>query len=212
MSYLLSLDRIQRDSGRAKATWESQTPEAGEVLRSTPPSPVSGLIAEIFGDGKNFSRQPVLFSAAEPGAGVTWTASAVAAELAAGGRKVLLAEASVIASLSKHEDVVELCDRVGPDLIWVLGPKQACHSAFPVSGARGRPLKVLSALRAEFPYIILDSPALSRSDVALRLAPLTAGAVLVLRKAKTETRDVLAACKKFTTIGSQVLGCVYNAR
>ena len=211
MSYLLSLTRLPGDSGPSGETRRPNSSRAGEILRATPPSPVSGLIAEVFGDPTRITREPVLFTSVGQGAGVSWTASAVAAELAAGGRKVLLAEATVIAALSRHEDFASLCDRVGGDQAWVLGPEQVARAQFPVSAARGRPSTVLSALRREFPYIVLDAPALSQSDVALRLAPLTAGAVLILRRAETETHAVVTACKKFTTLGSQVLGCVYNA-
>ena len=190
---------------------EDVDPIAEANVHATAPSPVSGLIAALFPGSGNLFQKPVLFAAIEPQAGVTWVASAVAAELAASGHKVLLAEAEVIASLAPTEDVVALCDRVGPDKAWVLGREEAKRTRYSLSSSRGRPSVTLSALQEEFPYILLDAPPLSASDVALRLVSLTAGSVLVIRKSRTEKRTLVEACKRFDTVGGQVLGCVYNA-
>jgi Mrp family chromosome partitioning ATPase len=175
------------------------------------PSHLSSLIESIFGRSENPSRGTVVLTATEPKAGVSWMASAVAAELAAAGRKVLLADASVVAALADPEMAVSLCDRVGSGRIFVLGAEQVARAKAKLSHAPGNGASVLRALEEEFPHIILDAPAFSQSDVALRLAPLVSGSILVVREGKTEQRGLVKACQMLTSLGGCVLGCIYNA-
>ena len=189
-------------------------PEFGDKtgrLADTPPSPLLGLIESVFGRAEDSSRKAILFTAAESKAGVSWMASAVAAELAAAGRKVLLSDAEVVASLCEADAATSLCKRIGSGRIWVLGPEQAANTKSPLRVGRAQPAAILSALLEEFPHVVLDAPSLSDSDVALRLAPLVDGSVFVVREGKTESRRLLKACGLLTKLGGRNLGCVYNA-
>ena len=177
----------------------------------TRPSPLSGLIDKVFGGVESSSHEAVLFTSSESRAGVNWMVSTVATELAAAGRKVLLADAEVVASLSNSDSVVSLCDHIGSGRIWVLGKDQAASAKFPLRSGRGQQASVLFALLEEFPHIVLDAPAMAISDVALRLAPLVSGSIFVVREGKTEKQGLVQACGLLETLCGRLLGCVYNA-
>lgn len=167
------------------------------------------MVASVFDDAQDGGGRIVLFVSAEPGAGVTRAASTVAGELAAGGRKVLLADAAVITSFPPEANAVSLCERAGADHIWVLGQAQTRRTRRDLSQYNHRPATTLQALSREFPYIVLDAPALASGDAALRLAG-AVETILVVRRGRTETRAAVRACQKIAAAGGCVLGSIYN--
>jgi Mrp family chromosome partitioning ATPase len=181
-----------------------------KMVKANQSSPLAGLVKLAFGSAEQPARKSILITAAEPQAGVSWMATAVATELAASGRKVLLVDAEAIASLPTPEATLSRCHRIGSGRIWVLGQKQMAGAA--ISQPKQDQLEEnLYELLEVYPHVVIDAPSLSVSDVALRFAPLVAGSVLVVREGKTETRDLVKACEKFSTLGGSILGCVYNA-
>jgi len=184
--------------------------EIDQMIEANQCSPLSNLINSIFGRAEQPSRRSILFTAAESKAGVSWMASAVAAEMAAAGRKVLLADAEVVASFSIADAVISRCHRVGSGRIWVLGREQMAYAEYLLQPAHGQLEANLRELGREYPYIVVDAPAVSVSDVAVWLAPLVMGSVLVVRERKTETRELVKACGLLSSSGGNILGCVYN--
>jgi hypothetical protein len=67
-----------------------------------------------------------------------------------------------------------------------------------------------TALRRHAGYIIIDSPALDRSDAALTLAPFVDATVIVLAAEETEARAAGALRDALEQAGGQVAGLVVN--
>ena len=182
-----------------------------KVVKANQCSPLSGLVKSAFGSADQTSRRSILLTAAEPQAGVSWMATAIALELAASGRKVLLADAEVVASFTTNDAAVSRCRRIGSGRIWVLGQKQMALEKSLPQPELDQLESNFFALSDEYPHIVLDTPSLSVSDLALRFAPLVAGSVLVVREGKTESRELVNACEMLSSLGGSILGCVYNA-
>lgn len=71
---------------------------------------------------------------------------------------------------------------------------------------------LLHLIRLEFDYIIVDAPALSHSDLALRYAGDVDAVVLVVEANKTRTSAIAAACRRLHTMNANVAGLVCNKR
>ncbi len=184
---------------------------AGEPARA---SYFSELIRVVFERPGEALGSAVQFAAPHPGCGVSYICSSIAAELAASGAKVLLADAQAILAIAHRDGVhaVALCERVEPGRVWVLGSRQIEHAGLSSSRVLSSPAAVLELLRHEFSHIVIDAPALSVSDDALTLSATVLGTVFVAASARTEKRQIVEACRTFTSLGAKVFGSVYNAR
>lgn len=155
-----------------------------------------------------------MFVSPHPGAGVSFISSYVATELAALGGRVLLADAQGLVALTRMpvQLAVKQVERIELSRLWVLGSRQI---GLPLDDERDTTsslASIMSALRDDFPYIVIDAPALSVSDDAIKLATIVHGTVLVAQAEHTLKQEVRAACDRFTSLGGRVLGSVYNAR
>ena len=156
----------------------------------------------------------VLFAAPHPGCGVSYICSYIAADLAASGGKVLLADAQAVLALTSRDSgrAVSLCERVEPGQVWVLGGKQIEDAGHCPPRLPSSPMAVLDLLTQEFTHIVIDAPALSVSDDALTLSAAVYGSVFVAEAGRTEKRQLTEARSKFTSLGARVFGSIYNAR
>jgi len=179
------------------------------------PSFFAGLIRATFVIRDLSTAATVLFTAPYSGCGVSYVCSCIAAELAGEGGKVLLADAAVILKLAdqnaERHRAVALCEQVAPGGAWVLGSHQARAEMSHPQMARQAPEVILDALAQEFTHIVIDAPAISVSDVALRLATCVDGSILVAEAGRTEKRQMQALHRKFISLGARVFGSVYNA-
>ena len=176
------------------------------------PSFFSNLVRSVFLGRAEKTGFTVLLTAPERGCGVSFASSCIVAELASHGGNILLADAQVFSSIAEPELAFTSCRRVGPGSVWVLGHHQVPNVTVISPHALISPVAVLKALRPEFSHIVIDTPALSVSDLALVLATSVEGVVLVAKAGKTETRAVANSYERLVSLGAHVYGSVYNAR
>ncbi len=198
---------------KERATQHRQDLNLQDVVQ---PSFFAELIRTTFVMRDMSTAASVLFTAPYSGCGVSYVCSCVAAELACEGGKVLLADAAAIAALADRntdrDRAVALCEQAAPGGAWVLGSRQisALSAEWP-DAQRQTPSVILDALAQEFTHIVIDAPAISVSDVALRLATCVDGSILVAEAGRTEKRQMQALHRKFVSLGARVFGSVYNA-
>lgn len=166
-----------------------------------------------------FPKQPdplagtSMFVAPHSGCGVSFLCSHIATELAQGNR-VLLADASTLVALT-HQDIdntSQICERVEPGRVWVLGQQQLAKFKGDARVAHSSIAALLDDLKEEFSAIIIDAPALSDSDAALVLSTAVYGTILVAQAGHTSKRQIVDAHRRISTLGGRVLGSIYNSR
>lgn len=174
----------------------------------------SGLIDEIFDRSQKKSRMGVMFTSPLRDAGVSFICSGIASELALHGAKVLLVDSRALLSLRtlSPRSVTTLCRRVGPLQLWVLGMEEAASAKPNTTDDRAGSFNaLLHELEQDFPYLLIDAPALSTGVDANLLATSVYGTVIVARSGQTGEAELKRAHKTLTAFGGRLLGTVFNA-
>ena len=70
----------------------------------------------------------------------------------------------------------------------------------------------ITAGRNEFDLVLIDCPALSKSDICLTLAPMSDGAIVVLEADRTRVPVLDIVVSQLAAVGGRVLGAVLNKR
>lgn len=192
----------------------SRIPLPHELPDSFRRSYFSDLIRAAFPKQPDNAGCATLFTAAHAGCGVSFICSYVATEVAVQAGKVLLADAKALVELTEKydEDAFQLCERIEPGRVWILGTQQLRNK-----GTLRRPPSaslstVLDQLSKEFPAIVIDAPAVSDSDDALLLSTAVYGTVLVAEADRTDKRAFAEAYRRISGLGGRVLGSIYNSR
>jgi len=174
----------------------------------------SGLIAEIFDKSRRNSRTGVMLTSPLRDAGVSFICSCIAAELALQGAKVLLIDARALLAVRTYSPrtVIALCKRIGPLQLWVLGLEETTVLKTAAKDDRSGALgTLLHELEQEFPYLLIDAPALSTGRDANLLATSVYGTVIVARSGQTGEAELKQAHKALGEFGGRVLGSIFNA-
>jgi succinoglycan biosynthesis transport protein ExoP len=174
----------------------------------------SSLIAEIFDKSRKNSRTGVMLTSPLRQAGVSFVCSCIAAELALQGAKVLLIDARALLAVRTFSprSVITRCRRIGPLQLWVLGLEDiAGLKATSKDDRTGAIGTLLHELEQEFPYLLIDAPALSSGGDANILATSVYGTVIVARKGQTGESELKKARKALSAFGGRLLGSVFNA-
>jgi polysaccharide biosynthesis transport protein len=174
----------------------------------------SGLIAGIFDRSGKHSRTSVMLTSPLSQSGVSFICSSVAVELALQGAKVLLVDARALLSVRAYSplNVTALCRRVGPLQLWVLGKEEVAAVKSSAKDDRNNTIRaLLQELEQDFPYLLIDAPALSDGADANLLATSVHGTVIVARSGQTGESELKRAYKSLTEFGGRLLGTVFNA-
>jgi tyrosine-protein kinase Etk/Wzc len=174
----------------------------------------SGLIAEIFDRSRKHSRSSVMLTSPSPQSGVSFICSSIAVEMALHGAKVLLVDARALLSVRSLSplSVTALCRRVGPLQLWVLGKEEISTAKAGVKDDGNNAVGTLvHELEQDFPYLLIDAPALSAATDANLLATAVYGTVIVARNGQTGETELKRAHKSLTEFGGRLLGTVFNA-
>jgi tyrosine-protein kinase Etk/Wzc len=174
----------------------------------------SELIETVFLHDHDLHCRPIMFTSPDPETGVSFICSYVATELASLGRKVLLLDAQSLASLARRptQDAVKHVEQIDLSHLWVLGPRQLSVRLPEDRGPASSLTSVMATLREEFTNILVDAPALSVSDDAIKLATIVYGTVFVAQAGRTEKQEIVKASREFVSLGGRVLGSIYNAK
>lgn len=174
----------------------------------------SGLIAQLFDRSKRRSRSTVMFTSPHRRAGVSFICSGVAAELASQGEKVLLMDAHALLAIRTFSprSVAALCRRIGPNHLWVLGMEETVGWTMCAEEDKSSAIgTLLRELERDFPYLLVDAPALSEGKDASLLATSVYGTVIVARTNQTRDEELKRTCQTVSAFGGRVLGSVFNA-
>ncbi len=192
---------------------EDQTHDDRASWRSTQgPSLFADLIRTVFPLKAEAAGTTLMLTAPHRGCGVSYASSCIVAELAPSNAKVLLADAHSLALLRHAETAFSRCERIGPGRVWILGHRQSRAGDPDFYKSVVSPLAVLEALRQEFTHIVIDTPALDESELALLFATAVTGVVLVVRAGHTEAQAITESCKQLTSLGAHIFGSVYSDR
>jgi tyrosine-protein kinase Etk/Wzc len=174
----------------------------------------SELIESVFLHDHDLYCRPIMFTSPDPETGVSFICSYVATELASLGRKVLLLDARTLASLAHRptQDAAKQVEQIDLSHVWVLGPRQLGARQPEDRVAVSSLSSVMAALREEFANILVDAPALSASDDAIRLATIVYGTIFVAQAGRTGKQEIVKASRQFASLGGRVLGSIYNAK
>ena len=208
---------------------ESTTGESR--IKGHPRSPASGpmasLVERIFLQPEQKAPRMAVFAAIDPGNGCSSIAASVARALTASAPgAVALVEANfrtpALARILGTTDFLGFTDAllqegsvrtfmkpVGNGCLWLLssGPV-GIDSAKLLAGSRVR--SRFAELRAEFDFVIVDAPPLSRYADAIALGQLSDGMVLVLEAGSTRQDAALTAVRSIRASRIQVLGALLN--
>jgi Mrp family chromosome partitioning ATPase len=174
----------------------------------------SGLIDEVFDRSQKNTRMGVMFTSPLRHAGVSFICSGVASELALSGAKVLLVDARALLSIRTllPRAASALCRRVGPLQLWVLGMEEVADLKTVTKNDRSGSFNtLLHELEKDFPYLLIDAPALSSGVDANLLATAVHGTVMVARNGQTGEIELKRAHKTLTEFGGRLLGTIFNA-
>lgn len=181
----------------------------------------------FMGDGQTPAARSILVTSSIPGDGKSFTASNLAISLAHAGKNVLLIDGDMRKGVLHERLGLEsgpgFSEVLRKQVNWmeaVLPTHEAKLSLLP----RGEPSShssellltplaqsVLSEVRAQYDYVIVDSaPVMAADDVAC-LAPHVDGIVFVLRAEHTSARVAQASLDALYQRRANVLGIVFNA-
>jgi polysaccharide biosynthesis transport protein len=175
---------------------------------------LSGLIAELFDRSRRHARTSVMVTSPHRKAGVSFICSYIAAELASRGAKVLLVDAHALLDVRtlSSRSVTSLCRQVGPHYLWVLGKEETAGLRGGESKGRSSAIGILlHELERDFPYLLIDAPALSAGPDCELFATSVYGTVIVTRTNQTQVAELQKTYKALTALGGRVLGSVFNA-
>lgn len=197
-----------------------------------PRSPFSEAIrtlrASIMFSSQNHSLRSILVTSCWPGEGKTTIAANLATSLAFGTNRVLLVEADLrhptlsdtygisrnSIGLSNylmfHTDIRELVHSTDIPQLFVL-PSGSINPSNPSELVHSQEMKeLLSKLRSEFNYLIIDScPAIGFAD-AFVLSTIVDATILVAGAGMTMQKDISHVVNRLSSLGGQFLGVVIN--
>jgi Mrp family chromosome partitioning ATPase len=171
----------------------------------------------------------VVFASTEPGAGCTWVCSHVADVLAARiAGSVCLVDANLrdpglhhvfgvenyrgmSEALLEPDPIRGFARPLGVPNLWIISAGSAREAAQTVLVSDRMRLR-LNELRAEFDFILVDSPAMSLGGDACGLGSLADGVVLVLKANASRKENARGFVEELQAAKANVLGAVLNRR
>ncbi|RRA49061.1 tyrosine-protein kinase family protein [Acidipila sp. EB88] len=173
----------------------------------------SELVRELFSTHALLPTR-ILLTAAERGAGVSFLCSHLAAEVAHQGGRVLLVDARALLSIAALTPgaALSLCRRAAQPGLVTLGMQEVeQEKAWDDETTPAGLPALLRAFEGEYGHLLIDAPALSVHQDALRLASLVSGTVLVARRQQSRETDLKRAQALLKLHGGRLSGAIFNA-
>lgn len=168
----------------------------------------------------------IMFTSSIPGEGKTTTLSNVAFSIAKSNKKVLLVDldlrkprvhrlmklsntpglTNILSGFNSAEEVIHKEVFQGLDVLCAgtISPNPA------ELVASEEMANLLEKLKADYDYVLLDTPPINVISDALTLMPYVDGTVMVVRPNYTARKDLQNAIEKINMVGGKILGVVAN--
>jgi Mrp family chromosome partitioning ATPase len=188
-----------------------------------------GIVQQLFLLPAANPPRTVVFASTEPGAGCTWVCSHVADVLATriagtvclvdgnfrepGLHKVFGVEnyRGLSDALLQPDPIRGFARPLGMPNLWMISAGSATEAAQTMLVSDRMRLR-LNELRAEFDFILVDSPAMNLGSDACGLASLADGVVLVLKANTSRKQNARDFVEELQAAKANVLGAVLNRR
>jgi Mrp family chromosome partitioning ATPase len=190
---------------------------------------ITGIVQQVFLMPAADAPRVVVFAGTEPGTGVTWVAARVAEALA--GRvaaSVCIVDANLRApgmhqqmgaenqvgladALVNPEPIRNFARQLTPSNLWMITAGSNAENQQGLLASDRMRLRI-QELRSEFDFILVDTPSLAASNVAVGLGSLSDGVVLVLKANASRRESATQAVEDFHSGNAKVLGAVLNQR
>lgn len=201
----------------------------GLSLHSLGREEIIKLVRRVFGASRSNVPKTVVFSGVETGAGCSWVCACASKILAAQAKeRVCMVDANLhtpylhryfgvdnvpglTEALLQSGPLVSYAQSIGRDNLWLLpsGNTRGNISALMTSKAlQSRMME----LRAQFEYVLIDSPPINAYADATLLGQLADGAILVLESSRTRREAALKAKQNVEAANVPLLGIVLNKR
>lgn len=167
----------------------------------------------------------VAFTSSVSGEGVSHVTESFGVQLARRlGKRILVADAQQLARLNitQYRNVPQHCFPTNVRNLWSLpaaeieAETETNHEQRLQNSGAKNDVEIawsnLQTLRFAFEYILLDCPALTASEEAAFLIPVTDGVVLVVEADQTKSEQIQNAQKMIEMSDGTLLGCILNKR
>jgi Mrp family chromosome partitioning ATPase len=191
------------------------TESGNQTLAVTDVSRFAELIPAAFSMSLAEPARVVVFTSPAAGAGVSYISSSVAQELArSSSGSVLLIEAHLLEALRSEtlQSLKAILNSAKQQQLAQVTDQTVSIRAALYPAARRSIAELVGILRSEFNHIIVDAPALSGSDIALRYAAGVDAVVLVVEAGRTKVSAIAVASRRIQMAKGKVVGLVCNKR
>jgi capsular exopolysaccharide synthesis family protein len=190
---------------------------------------ITKLVQRVFLMPGNDSPRTVVFSGAEPGNGCSWVCARVAEVLASQvSGSVCLVDANLrnpglneqfavenhhglTDALREREPIRSFAQPLSCPRLWLVTSGSAAEDGQSLLSSDRMRLR-MTELRAEFDYVLVDTPAISASNDATVLGSSTDGLVMVLKANSSRRESARTAIQDLRAAKVRVLGAVLNQR
>jgi Mrp family chromosome partitioning ATPase len=190
---------------------------------------ITKLVQRVFLLPGNDSPRAVVFSGAEPGNGCSWVCARVAEVLASQiTGSVCLVDANLrnpglneqfevenqhglLDALREREPIRSYTKALSCPRLWLLTAGAEMEDAQNFLGSDRMKMR-MSELRAEFDYVLIDTPAVTSGNDATILGTATDGLVMVLKAHSSRRESARTAIHNLREAKVRVLGAVLNQR
>jgi capsular exopolysaccharide synthesis family protein len=190
---------------------------------------ITKLVQRVFLMPGNDSPRTVVFSGAEPGNGCSWVCARVAEVLASQvSGSVCLVDANfrnpglneqfavenhhgLTDALREREPIRSFAQPLSCPRLWLVTSGSTAEDGQSLLSSDRMRLR-MTELRAEFDYVLVDTPAISSSNDATVLGSSTDGLVMVLKANSSRRESARTAIQDLRAAKVHVLGAVLNQR
>lgn len=187
------------------------------------------LVRRVFGASRSNVPKTVVFSGVETGAGCSWVCACTSKILAAQVKeRVCMVDANLHApylhryfglenlhglteAVLQADPLVNFVQPIGRDNLWLLPCGNTKGNLVTLMSSKALQSRIME-LRAQFEYVLIDSPPINAYADALLLSQMADGAILVLESSRTRREAALKAKQNVEAANVPLLGVVLNKR
>ncbi len=187
------------------------------------------LVQRVFGAPRSNAPRAVVFSGVESGSGCSWVCACTSKVLAAQVKeRVCMVDANLHApylhryfgvenlpglteAVLQSRPIADFAQSIGRNNLWLLSSGNTASNLSTLMTSKALQSRMME-LRAQFDYVLIDSPPINAYADAIILGQLADGAILVLESSHTRREAALKAKQNVEAAKVPLLGVVLNKR